>query len=188
MTVSAHDVARELRRRLPDAGVVKVHKLLYYAQGWHLALAGEPLFEERIEAWANGPVVASLWSDEKHGHSAPEPRDLRGEQLATIEYVLARYGGSTGKDLIRTTHDEDPWRDVSETEEPWAFPNPEIGHKALQRWFEQDDEYVRHRSDVERSRARTDVYSFDPLDRTDDLEAAVARARSGEKVRDRRPT
>ncbi len=30
---SAHDVARELRNRLPDAGDLKVHKLAYYCQG-----------------------------------------------------------------------------------------------------------------------------------------------------------
>ena len=37
MSVSAHDVAAELRRRFNyDPGVVKIHKLLYYAQNWHL--------------------------------------------------------------------------------------------------------------------------------------------------------
>ena len=37
MSISAHDVAAELRRRFNgDPGVVKIHKLLYYAQGWHL--------------------------------------------------------------------------------------------------------------------------------------------------------
>ncbi|MDZ7732589.1 MAG: DUF4065 domain-containing protein [Acidimicrobiia bacterium] len=92
MSVSAHDVAAELRRRFGDLGVVKLHKLLYYAQGCHLVWAGEPLFEERIEAWVNGPVVARLWRDEKHDHPRPAPAVLTGEQLATVDYVVDRYG------------------------------------------------------------------------------------------------
>lgn len=35
---------------------MKVQKLLYYAQGLHLALYGEPLFTEEIQAWRYGPV------------------------------------------------------------------------------------------------------------------------------------
>ena len=48
--LSAHDVARELRQRLPDPGDVKIHKLAYYCQRWHLARTGEPMFPEAIEA------------------------------------------------------------------------------------------------------------------------------------------
>jgi hypothetical protein len=37
MVVSAHDVAAALRARLPDLPTKKLHKLLYYCQGHHLA-------------------------------------------------------------------------------------------------------------------------------------------------------
>ena len=40
---------------------LRLHKLLYYAQGWHLGIRGQPLFAERIEAWKHGPVVAPLY-------------------------------------------------------------------------------------------------------------------------------
>ena len=36
---------------------LKLQKLLYYAQAWFLALQDKPLFDERIEAWAHGPVA-----------------------------------------------------------------------------------------------------------------------------------
>ncbi|MGQ0776145.1 MAG: hypothetical protein ACT4NY_17255 [Pseudonocardiales bacterium] len=42
MTLSAHDVAAVLRDRLPGLGAKKLHKLLYYCQGHHLATFGEP--------------------------------------------------------------------------------------------------------------------------------------------------
>jgi len=64
MTLSAHDVTRELRARLPRAGGTKVQKLLYYSQGWHVTLTGARLFDEPIEAWENfadgGPTA--LWN------------------------------------------------------------------------------------------------------------------------------
>ena len=134
--VSAHDVARELRAQLPGVGDLKLHKLLYYCQGWHLAFFGAPMFMEKIEAWANGPVVAVVWGDERHGRGTPEPRPLGPAALNTISYVLGRYGRSTGKDLIRQTHAEAPWRDASER----AEPDPELTATELQKFFEADDE------------------------------------------------
>ncbi len=40
---------------------MKLHKLVFYAHGWHLGLLGEPLIDESIEAWPYGPVVRSLY-------------------------------------------------------------------------------------------------------------------------------
>ena len=40
---------------------LKLQKLCYYAQGWHLALQGKPLFAARLEAWAHGPVAPVLY-------------------------------------------------------------------------------------------------------------------------------
>jgi len=40
---------------------MKLQRLVYYSQAWHLAWDGVPLFPERIEAWANGPVVPVLY-------------------------------------------------------------------------------------------------------------------------------
>ena len=40
----------------------KVQKLCYYAQAWYCALYdGTPLFEDDVQAWAHGPVIASLY-------------------------------------------------------------------------------------------------------------------------------
>lgn len=114
MAVSAHDVARELRRLLPDAGVVKIHKLLYYCQGWCLAWTNEPMFEESIEAWENGPVVADLWRAEDRGDAPTRPRALTNDMLVVVQYVASKYGKLSGRDLIELTHSETPWQLASE--------------------------------------------------------------------------
>jgi len=107
--VSAHDVAAELRRRVPGIGTVKLHKLLYYCQGHHLADLGEPLFSESVSAWDMGPVVGALWKAEKDG-TAPEAAAVLDEgQLNTVGYVISRYGALSGSDLKKLTHAEAPW-------------------------------------------------------------------------------
>jgi uncharacterized phage-associated protein len=110
MTVSASDVAAVLRSRLPGLPVKKLHKLLYYCQGHHLAAFDEPLFAEGIAAWDMGPVVGTLWHREKHGEPPPPPTELTEAELNTVGYVLSRYGALTGQDLENLTHSEPPWQ------------------------------------------------------------------------------
>src|SRR5438309_2092560 len=40
---------------------LKLQKLLYYVQGFHLAMNGAPLFNEDIRAWDHGPVVPQVY-------------------------------------------------------------------------------------------------------------------------------
>src|SRR6478735_8493369 len=65
MTYRALDVARWFvawaAEEDADLSNLKLQKLLYYAQGWHLALRGEPLFREDLQAWSHGPVVPSVY-------------------------------------------------------------------------------------------------------------------------------
>jgi uncharacterized phage-associated protein len=132
--VPAAAVATALRARLPGLTIKKLHKLLYYCQGHHLAVFGSPLFTETISAWDMGPVVGQLWYAEHHaapaagggvdpgqsggrsagddvcsdlsqGRRAPEEAELN-----TVGYVVSRYGALTGRDLEHLTHSETPWR------------------------------------------------------------------------------
>ncbi|MBV9012852.1 MAG: DUF4065 domain-containing protein [Pseudonocardiales bacterium] len=110
MPLSACDVAAALRDRLPGLPTKKLHKLLYYCQGHHLATFGEPLFSETISAWDMGPVVGALWYAEKQGNISKVHREMDEAQLNTIGYVLSRYGALTGQDLEHLTHSEEPWK------------------------------------------------------------------------------
>lgn len=114
MTLTARKVAAEIRRRQPEVPTVKLHKLMYYAQGHHLATTGRTLFRDTISAWDMGPVVGTLWKAERDGldPTAGDGASLDEAELNTIGYVLHRYGGMTGRDLIRLSHGEAPWQDA----------------------------------------------------------------------------
>ena len=45
---------------------LELQKLLYYAQGHHLAERGTPLFDDEIQAWSHGPVVKDVYHRLKH--------------------------------------------------------------------------------------------------------------------------
>jgi len=116
--VSAHDVAAELRVRLPGVGTKKLHKLLYYCQGHHLATFDQPLFTESVSAWDMGPVVGTLWRAEREGEGDRETQALSEAQLNTVGYVVSRYGALTGGDLERLTHAEEPWQEADRARTP----------------------------------------------------------------------
>ena len=107
---SAAEIAAEIRRRNPGVGIKKLHKLLYYCQGHHLAGVGRPLFTETVSAWDMGPVVGQLWKAEKESAAqAADPTRLGEAELNTVGYVLSRYGRLTAHDLEHLTHGEQPW-------------------------------------------------------------------------------
>ncbi len=112
--VAAHilSVAREKGFAVDN---LKLQKLLYYAQAWHLALAGTPLFCEPIEAWVHGPVVPSVFRQYRHLRwsaittSAIEPEPLSPPSLDHINEIVNEFGRFTGSQLERMTHREIPW-------------------------------------------------------------------------------
>ena len=131
----AADVAAELRRRLPDLGAKKLHKLLYFCQGHHLADTGRPLFGGSIAAWDMGPVVGGLWKHEQTHGPVLNGRPLNQAALNTIGFVLSRYGRLTGRDLEILTHGEPPWNAAKARGASSGDRSPKITHRDLTAFF-----------------------------------------------------
>lgn len=110
---SVHDLAAYiLDWRAMSA--MKLQKLVYYSQAWHLASTQRPLFSERIEAWANGPVVRELYDVHRGSFSVSrwpsgDKDALSPEERRTVDLVLSTYGGKPAQWLSDSTHAEAPW-------------------------------------------------------------------------------
>lgn len=96
---------------------LKLQKLVYYAQGFGLAIFGEPLFGEPIEAWLHGPAVPTLYQAYKgYGRQAiPVPDDFDvacyEPPVRTLIYEVYRnYGQYSAWALRELTHEEPPYR------------------------------------------------------------------------------
>jgi uncharacterized phage-associated protein len=112
---TAVDVAAALLERCGPMDTWKLQKLVYYSQAWHLAWRGHALFEEPIEAWANGPVVPTLWAQHRQTYRvaslpAGYPSAVAPDSDPILDFVCGYYGKLTGDQLSKRTHEEDPWR------------------------------------------------------------------------------
>lgn len=138
---SVHDVAAYILKRKGSMTTMKLQKLVYYCQAWSLVWDERPLFDERIEAWANGPVVPDLF----HAHKGrfeigecPEGnrRNLDTTARETIDAVLGFYGHKDSQWLADLTHQERPWRDARKGLAPGERGNHEITHAAMAEFYE----------------------------------------------------
>jgi len=101
--------------------LLKLQKLLYYAQAWHLAFYKRPLFDGKFQAWVHGPVSRDLYdrfASTKSLYSEMSEEDVRidfdmssvpEDQASHIDSVLEAYAGVSGTQLEDLTHHETPW-------------------------------------------------------------------------------
>lgn len=95
---------------------LKLQKLVYYAQGFWLALYKDPLFNEEIEAWMHGPVIPTLYHHYKAFKSEriPVPEDMdftcyTRQHRELFDEIYALYGQYSAWKLREMTHNESPW-------------------------------------------------------------------------------
>jgi uncharacterized phage-associated protein len=94
---------------------LKLQKLLYYTQGWYVALYNKNLFDDDFEAWVHGPVIKSIYLEyKKYGFKPiPSPKnvvDNLSKQIKDhLRELLKAYGGFSAWQLECMTHGEIPW-------------------------------------------------------------------------------
>lgn len=113
--VTAHDVAAYILGRQGPMSAMKLQKLVYYSQAWSLVWEDRPLFGERIEAWALGPVVPELYQAHRgqwdvRGWPRGNAAALSQGDRETVDAVLDHYGARNAQVLSDWTHAEEPWR------------------------------------------------------------------------------
>lgn len=97
-----------------DLTNLKIQKLLYYAQGKYLVQNGNPLFDEKVEAWQYGPVVPEVYHQFKQCGSFPVtefdlecyqsgdiPEDIKLFLQELWKKIGMKYSGSF---LVKKTH------------------------------------------------------------------------------------
>lgn len=115
---------------------LKLQKLIYYCQAWHLALFDKPLIDDEFQAWLHGPVSRKVWEkyrlrsilwndietteEELRGVVENTNKELDENQLELLADVLREYGPKSSLHLEKLTHSESPWiearRDVGPAE------------------------------------------------------------------------
>lgn len=135
-TKRAIDVSRYIINKCHDCDIsisnFKLQKLLYFAQGFSLALVNKPLFEEEIEPWDFGPVVPEAYREYKRFGANEIPvidsyydidfdsdtflnlvgfdENIFSEvQKMIMDIVVNHFGIFTANDLVRITQSQSIW-------------------------------------------------------------------------------
>jgi uncharacterized phage-associated protein len=137
---NVHDVAAYILRQRGQMTAMKLQKLVYYSQAWALVWDERPIFPERIEAWANGPVVFELYDKHRGLFKVAQWDDgdyhaLDKSERETIALVLNFYCKMSSQDLSNLTHQEDPWRNARKGMGPSERGNREITHAAMAEYY-----------------------------------------------------
>ncbi|MDN5704923.1 MAG: DUF4065 domain-containing protein [Yaniella sp.] len=135
---NAIEVLAYIKKSFPTSGRMRRQKILYYAQAWHLAWQGAPLFEEDIEAWEMEPVVPTAWRADKEWNAdlvAEHTGGLTTVQSQIVDAVWAFYGESDGTALSARTHKEDPWVRHSEDVNSFLRGNDIIPKEEMRSYY-----------------------------------------------------
>jgi uncharacterized phage-associated protein len=142
MTVTVYDVAAYILARQGDMTAMKLQKLCYYAQAWHLVWEEQPLFPERIEAWANGPIMPDLYAAHRGQFRVSahliggDANKLTADQAECVNIVLGHYGQFSPHQLSDMTHRERPWTDARAGLNPGDRGNHVIPWDAIAEFYD----------------------------------------------------
>ncbi len=132
---------------------LKLQKILYYIQAWYLVYFNkEMLFDEKPEAWVNGPVYRSIYNQYKnigiYDQITPEQIDIEGDlkkkkeeldldndQLEFLESIFRFYGTMSHDKLVFLTHSEKPWSEKREGLNPFEYSNEEISLETMYNYY-----------------------------------------------------
>ena len=94
---------------------MKLHKLLYYAQGYYLAQFDQRLFNGAFKKWQFGPVCPGVYKvlktdDRLLTNVSAQGKDVTDpDDRAYLESIWKRYGQYSGMQLSKLSHSETPW-------------------------------------------------------------------------------
>ena len=138
---SVHDVAAAVLSEYGrPVSAMKLEKLVYYSQAWHLVWTGRALFDSEIQAWAKGPVCPELY---RHHRGRYEINDwplgdvtkLTAGELTTVAAVVRAYGPRSAQWLSELTHSEQPWLGARGSVPAGAPSRAEIPHAEMQDFY-----------------------------------------------------
>ena len=108
---NSKDIAQHLMVKKTITNSWKLQKLLFFIQAMSFRILGQPMFKENIEAWDNGPVVATirtLYNYEREIlYSSSDRTPLKDKFDYIIDLTLELFGEKTAKELRDLSHIKD---------------------------------------------------------------------------------
>jgi uncharacterized phage-associated protein len=126
--VDVIELANYLLARYKSVPNLKLQKLVYFIEAYHLGYFKEPLTNAKFQAWLHGPVSRKLyeyikpsggllysdislnWEPDKQAHFIKDfEAKLNPTQLELINDILKEFADLSSYQLECISHDELPW-------------------------------------------------------------------------------
>lgn len=136
---------------------LKLQKLLYYIQAWHLVYFDNQMFCDIPEAWVNGPVYRSVYDRFKNVgiytqitartirtkeadisiriNELRQKMGLTKEEYKFLEAIYLHYGTKSQDELVLLTHSEFPWNHAREGLEPLDYADNKISIEDMKNYY-----------------------------------------------------
>lgn len=133
---------------------LKLQKLLFYCDAYHLAYFNQELIHDTFEAWVHGPVCrrvydnlknkSILYAELEYQHRDGEPdvdaefSRLTGDQKDLVTDVLGSLSKWTSLELETATHREAPWIKAREGYSPADKCETEIDKDLTREYYKRE--------------------------------------------------
>lgn len=140
---SVFDVAEYILSQEGETSAMKLQKLVYYSQAWHLVGEDEPIFDADFEAWANGPVVKELYDEHQGMVTVPpghfeqgDAGEIEGRTKEIVDKIVDFYGEKESFVLSELTHEERPWKETRGSLPEGARSRRTIPQSTMKEYYE----------------------------------------------------
>jgi len=135
---------------------LKLQKILYYIQSWHLVyFDNNPLFEDKPEAWVNGPVYRKVYNELKQigiydninaeklkcqdidneFETIKSKLNLEPEQFIFLGDIIKHYAYMPSNKLIYMTHIDAPWNEARKDVGAFDYSDNIISHDSMYSFY-----------------------------------------------------
>ena len=132
----------EENRDAESITLLKLMKLLYYAEGCSIAIGNGSLFPDKFEGWAHGPAIKCVWDKYQE---TPRSLPYSSKDLFTVksissvdqdllEQVYCTFGIYTAWGLRQKSCQETPWIEATNNGKKL---NQEICRKSMATYFKE---------------------------------------------------
>ena len=143
---------------------LKLQKILYYCQAWHMVFFGREntLFAEKPQAWVNGPVYPSIYNEYKDKTETmrdhlklsdfyqgslengfkeyAEKMNFEPDEAELLESIILLYGEKSLNHLVFFTHTEKPWTEKREGLKPFERSTAELSLDTMYSYYKERHE------------------------------------------------
>ena len=132
--------------QMQEVTPLALQKLLYFTQGIHMVMFGNPMFAEDCMAWVHGPVYEKVYNmfkdfkynpieDDRFAIFKQRFTELEDPEKTVIDLVINTFGKYSGKVLEDITHEESPWKNARVGYAPTEPSKEIIDKKEIKKYF-----------------------------------------------------